>query len=210
MDDAAQPISFRDNALTSLATDLMFLQTGSLQVSLYPYGAVSSGRNGRWMADHSKTSGATVSGLLPGSHTLASNNVLGWIAPSSQAVSVTNNLTTTVAGSYKSTSVLPTATRARSVTGGGFQFSLTGPAGSNCVIQISSNLQNWSPLPPTLSQRAAPSPSVIPAPSATPSVSTAPSCPKPPLQYALHFRNPIVDELPGSARDDGSRRRFMP
>src|ERR1035438_158847 len=69
---------------TTTATGTYVVQTGSLQVTLAPSGAVSAGA--QWQVDGGvwQSSGATVSGLSVGSgHTLAFNTVSGWTTPGS-------------------------------------------------------------------------------------------------------------------------------
>ena len=74
--------------------------TGSLQVSILPAGAVSSGAE--WQVDGGawQNSNATVSGLSAGSHTVAFNSVNGWISPGNQIVTINDSLTTLTTGTY--------------------------------------------------------------------------------------------------------------
>ena len=75
-------------------------QLGSLQVTIYPAGAVSSGA--QWNVDGGawQSSGATVSGLSVGNHIVAFNTVSGWTTPGNQTVTINNNSTTTTSGTY--------------------------------------------------------------------------------------------------------------
>jgi hypothetical protein len=75
-------------------------QTGSLQVTINPSGAVSAGA--QWQLDGGSwySSGATVSGLSVGSHTVAFSTVTGWTTPGSQTPNIVANQTTTVTGTY--------------------------------------------------------------------------------------------------------------
>jgi len=74
--------------------------TGALQVTLGPAGAVSAGA--KWQVDDGawQGSGATVSDLLAGSHTLAFSQVAGWVTPTNQTVIVSANSTKEAAGTY--------------------------------------------------------------------------------------------------------------
>ncbi|MBI5772361.1 MAG: choice-of-anchor D domain-containing protein, partial [Verrucomicrobia bacterium] len=85
---------------TATGTYVAISQTGSLQVSLAPAGAVSAGA--QWQVDGGalQNSGATVSGLSVGTHTVAFNTVSGWTTPGNQTVTVTANQTTTAIGTY--------------------------------------------------------------------------------------------------------------
>ena len=84
-------------------------RTGSLQVTIAPAAAVNSGA--QWQVDGGtwQTSGATVTGLSVGSHTLAFKSVVGWNTPSSQNVTINNNSTTTTSGTYTVQTAVPGA-----------------------------------------------------------------------------------------------------
>jgi len=77
-----------------------YAQTGSLTVTIGPAGAVAEGAmwnvdGGGWQA-----SGATVSNLCAGSHTVAFNNLQGWTTPSAQTASITSGQTASATGKY--------------------------------------------------------------------------------------------------------------
>jgi PKD repeat protein len=74
--------------------------TGLLQVNISPAGAVSAGA--QWQVDSGawQNSGATVSGLSVGSHTVHFNTVTGWTSPADQSVTINNGSTTTATGTY--------------------------------------------------------------------------------------------------------------
>jgi hypothetical protein len=73
---------------------------GALQVTLNPLCAVADGA--RWQVDGGawQNSGATVTNLAGGNHTIAFTNIAGWLAPSSQTVLVTSNATNTATANY--------------------------------------------------------------------------------------------------------------
>ena len=75
-------------------------QAGSLQVSIAPAGAITSGA--QWQVDGGvlQPSGATVLGLSVGNHTVSYTTVSGWTTPSNQTVSVSANSTATTNGTY--------------------------------------------------------------------------------------------------------------
>ena len=104
-------------------------QIGSLQVSLAPADAVSAGA--QWQVDGGawQSSGATVSDLSVGSHTIAFNTVSGWTTPASQTVTVNANLTTTATGTYvpipKPTGTLQFSTANYSVSEGAGNVTIT-------------------------------------------------------------------------------------
>lgn len=73
---------------------------GNLTVNLGPAGAVTAG--GQWRVDAGawRGSGTTVKNLSNASHTVEYKAVSGWIAPPTATVTLTNNVTTTVTGTY--------------------------------------------------------------------------------------------------------------
>ena len=89
--------SARRNLADTASLDL---QTGSLQVTINPLGAVSAGA--QWQVDSGSwtNSGATVSGLSVGNHSLGFKSISGWSAPGSQTVTISSGSTTTTSGTY--------------------------------------------------------------------------------------------------------------
>jgi hypothetical protein len=75
-------------------------QTGNLQVTLGPAGAVLAGA--QWNVDGGtwQNSAATVTGLSVGSHTVNYNSVTGWTAPASEQVTITNGQTNSISRNY--------------------------------------------------------------------------------------------------------------
>jgi hypothetical protein len=73
---------------------------GSLEVTVNPAAAVSAGA--QWQVDGGawQTTGAVVSGLSVGSHSVAFSTVIGWTTPASQTVSISANSTATATGTY--------------------------------------------------------------------------------------------------------------
>jgi hypothetical protein len=73
---------------------------GNLKVNLAPSQAVSAGA--QWRVDGGvwRNSGVTVKNLTNASHTIEYKVVTGWLAPASATVTLTNNVTTTVTGTY--------------------------------------------------------------------------------------------------------------
>ena len=73
---------------------------GSVTVTISPAGAITAGA--QWNVDGGtwRSSGATVSSLSAGSHTVAFSTVSGWTTPSSQTVTISNGQTTTAVGTY--------------------------------------------------------------------------------------------------------------
>ena len=121
-------------------------QIGSLQVNLAPAGAVSAGA--RWQVDGGawQNSGATVSSLSVGTHTVAFNTISGWTTPANQTATITANQTTPATGTYVVVTSNPPQLSSMNMSNGTFRFVLNGPVGSNYVIQVSSNLVSWSAL----------------------------------------------------------------
>jgi hypothetical protein len=74
--------------------------SGSLWVTISPAGAVSAGA--QWCVDGGswQASGATVSGLTVGSHTVSFKAVPGWTPPLAGSVNITNGQTTSLTFTY--------------------------------------------------------------------------------------------------------------
>ena len=137
------------NSQTTLATGSYVLQTGSLQVTILPSAVITAGAKWRVDGGTFQAGGTTLSGLLPGSHTIDFNTVLGWTTPASQVVAVTYTLTTSATATYTQegsspVTIHPPQLAATMVAGGRFQFVLTGSVQSNYVIQTSSDLAGWT------------------------------------------------------------------
>jgi hypothetical protein len=76
-------------------------QTGSLTVTLSPQGTIDAWA--QWRVDGGPwrySSGATVSGLVAGQHTVDYRGTAGWTKPSSQLVTMAGEQTTTATGTY--------------------------------------------------------------------------------------------------------------
>jgi hypothetical protein len=88
------------NSQTTLSAGSYVLQTGSLQVIILPSSVIKDGA--QWQLDGGalQASGTTLSGLTPGSHTIAFNTVLGWSTPTDQQITITFGQTTTSSGTY--------------------------------------------------------------------------------------------------------------
>jgi hypothetical protein len=132
------------NGLTTEAGGSYVLQTGSLQVGILPAAVVTSGA--KWQVDGGtfQASGATLSGLLPGSHIVSFNTSLGWQTPSNQVVTITNALTTSITATYTVNSTQPAQLAAMAVIGGKFQYNLSGQISGAYVIQASADLVIWT------------------------------------------------------------------
>jgi hypothetical protein len=106
---------------SQLLTLAVIAQQGSLQVMIAPEGAINAGA--KWQVDNGalESSGAVVPGLQAGTHTVSFSTIAGWTTPASQAVTITNGLTTTASGTYlqlKSGSLKVTLLPASAVTTG--------------------------------------------------------------------------------------------
>ena len=75
-------------------------QTGSLNVTISPASAITAGA--KWKVDGGKlqNSGATVTNLSLGSHTVSFSTISGWVTPANQTITVSANSTTTASGFY--------------------------------------------------------------------------------------------------------------
>jgi hypothetical protein len=92
---ASQTVSITLNQTNSItATYVAIPQVGSLQVTL--------NAPGQWAVDGGawQNSGATISGLSLGVHSVSFNDLAGWTTPTNQAVSIALNQTTSISASY--------------------------------------------------------------------------------------------------------------
>jgi hypothetical protein len=98
------------NGQTTTSAGTYVLQTGSLSVTIAPAGAVAAGA--QWQVDSGalQNSGATVTGLTVGPHTVAFKAIPGWNAPVNQSVTIIQNQTTTATATYVQQVVKPTVT----------------------------------------------------------------------------------------------------
>ena len=96
---SSQSITVNDSA-TASSSGTYVQQVGSLQVTIAPAGAVSAGA--QWQVDGGapQNSGATVGNLVVGAHTVTFITVSNWTTPASQMVAISNNVTTTLTGTY--------------------------------------------------------------------------------------------------------------
>jgi len=145
---ASQSVAVVSNQTTT--TTGTYVQTGSLQVMINPPGAVT--RGAMWQVDGGafQSSGAIVSDLSAGSHTVAFNAISGWATPASQSVSVTAGFTNLAAGFYLSTIdtvkptvaiTAPSANQSVSNT----QFMVTGTATDNVAVASVFYMLNSAP-----------------------------------------------------------------
>jgi thiol-disulfide isomerase/thioredoxin len=98
---ASQTVSITANSTaTATGAYVAIAQTGSLQVTITPAGAITAGA--KWQVDGGtlQNSGATVANLSVGNHTVSFTSITGWTTPASQTVSVTANSTATATGAY--------------------------------------------------------------------------------------------------------------
>ncbi|HOV85663.1 MAG TPA: RHS repeat protein [Syntrophobacteraceae bacterium] len=116
---AAQNLAVAANQTTS-GTGNYVMQKGSLKVTLKPNGAVAAGA--RWKVDDGtwKESGATVSGLQAGRHAVYFKNIKGWTKPAKKTVSIQQDRTKAVTGTYvlRTGSLLVTITPKGAVAAG--------------------------------------------------------------------------------------------
>jgi len=75
-------------------------QTGYLQVTISPQGAIDAGAQWRVDGGTWRDSGYTETGLTVGSHTVEYNVVSGWNKPSDEIVQINDGQTTTTTGTY--------------------------------------------------------------------------------------------------------------
>jgi hypothetical protein len=85
---------------TTTTTGTYTQQTGYLQVTISPPGAVSAGAQWRVDGGAWRDSGYTESSLTVGSHTVEYSTVSGWNKPADEIVQINDGLTTTTTGTY--------------------------------------------------------------------------------------------------------------
>jgi thiol-disulfide isomerase/thioredoxin len=95
---ASQTAVISSSQITAISAN--YLPAGSLQVTIGPAGAVSAGA--QWQVDSNafQSSGATVSNLAVGNHTVSFSTVAGWTTPANQMVSISSNSTSISSGTY--------------------------------------------------------------------------------------------------------------
>ncbi len=97
---APQPVTITKDDTTT-ASGTYVLQTGALQVTLFPAEAVTAGA--QWSVDNGGTwndSGTTVTDLPAADYTVTYNTIPGWTSPAPQTVTITKDDTTTASGTY--------------------------------------------------------------------------------------------------------------
>ena len=116
---------------TTTAIGLYVQQFGSLQVNLTPADAVNAGA--QWQVDGGawQNSGATVTGLAVGSHSVTFNTINDWTTPISQTAVINNNQTTMTAGSYSPLGSLQVNLMPLAAVSAGAQWQVDGGAWQN-------------------------------------------------------------------------------
>nr|NIQ90274.1 hypothetical protein [Deltaproteobacteria bacterium] len=99
-DTPANEVVQINDGLTTTTTGTYTQQTGSLQVTISPPGAVTAGAQWRVDGGAWRDSDYTESGLTVGSHTVEYSTVAGWDTPSNEIVQINDGLTTTTTGTY--------------------------------------------------------------------------------------------------------------
>jgi hypothetical protein len=183
---ANQTISVAANSTsTTTGTYVAVPQTGSLQVTIAPAGAISAGAQWQVNGGAFQNSGATVSGLSVGNHTVAFKSVSGWSTPSNQTISVTANTTSSTTGTYTavpSTGSLQVSIFPAAAVNGGAQWQVNGGAFQNSGATVSGlSVGNHTVSFKPLSGWTTPSDQVISVSASTTS-STTGSYIAPPLQ----------------------------
>jgi hypothetical protein len=114
------------SANTTNATFATYTQIGALQVTISPPGAVSAGA--QWQVDGGafQNSGAVVTNLSVGSHTVAFSTVTGWVTPASQIVPIIANITNTASGTYTQVGAVKVTINPPGVVSAGAQWQVDG------------------------------------------------------------------------------------
>jgi hypothetical protein len=98
-------VTLSSNSTSTVTGNYTAVQDGSLQVNLAPAGAVTAGA--KWQVDAGawQASGATVTNLSPGSHSVAFSTATGWVTPASQTITIVSSVKTTATGTYSAAQV---------------------------------------------------------------------------------------------------------
>lgn len=113
-------------------------QFGALQVNLTPSGATNAGA--QWQLDGGvwQNSGAVVSNLTVGIHTVSFTNVVGFITPAVQTnVNIVPNQTTVVSGNYVALGAVQVNLNPAGAVSAGAQWQLDGGGWQNSGVVIS-------------------------------------------------------------------------
>jgi BspA type Leucine rich repeat region (6 copies) len=137
---ANQTVTVYENTTTTASgTYTVATPTGSLTVNIQPAGATNAGA--QWQVDNGSwlNSGATVSGLSVAQHTVSFSTISDWTTPANQTVTITNNATTTVTGTY---AIIPTGSLTVNIqpagaTNAGAQWQVDGGAYLNSGATVS-------------------------------------------------------------------------
>jgi len=89
-----------EDIFTITISDLNEQQTGSLRITISPQGAINAGAQWRVAGGAWQNSGATMSGLSVGQHTVEFKAVSGYSEPGNQTVTINSDQTTSINGLY--------------------------------------------------------------------------------------------------------------
>jgi hypothetical protein len=112
-------------------------QTGSIQATISPQGAIQAGA--QWNVDGGgwQASGATVSGLAVGSHSVGFKAVTGWNAPAALTVSIAKGQTKPVKGAYTQQTGFITGIIVGPPASAGARWAVDGGAWRNSGLKVS-------------------------------------------------------------------------
>ncbi|MBF0292921.1 MAG: FG-GAP repeat protein, partial [Nitrospinae bacterium] len=113
--------------------------SGSLTVNISPAEAVTAGAQWRVNSGTWQASGATVSNLSPGSHSVSFNTVAGYTSPANQNVTITDGQTTTATGTYTITSTAITVSATNGTGGSVTPASQDVTSGSTVSFTVTAN-----------------------------------------------------------------------
>ncbi len=150
-------VTINDDALTT-TTGVYAQKVGALSVAILPAGAVSAGA--RWRVDGGpwQISGATVTDLTIGSHTVNFNTVTGWDSPADEIVTINEGATTSTSGTYIQHGAIQVTLGPQGAIDAGAQWNVNGGAWQNSGATVSglspgSHTVNYKPVtawdPPT-------------------------------------------------------------
>jgi uncharacterized repeat protein (TIGR02543 family) len=120
-------------------TEQPLVSIGSLQVTINPVEAATAGA--QWQVDGGtlQNSGATVTNLSVGNHTVNFTTISGWTTPSDQTVSVSANSTATTTGTYVNVLNYTITLSASPSTGGSVNGGGTFALGSSQTVTATAN-----------------------------------------------------------------------
>jgi hypothetical protein len=120
--------------------------TGALQVTIFPAAAANAGA--QWQVDGGafQNSGAVLSGLTPGDHTISFKPISGWTTPTNQIMPVTAGVTNATSGTYVAPALQllsASSTKLHGTATFGINLPLSGAPAVECRTEAQAAITPW-------------------------------------------------------------------